>query len=573
MKLFGWGRTWQLVKSRYRLLCVLLLAISTLCWSMDVARMQYGNADQLVDGFLFKNAHTIRGSIFPASHTLLFKWPLFWILSLLHNSRNASIILTALVAMITVGIFSLLLYRIDQRPLVFGTVCLGLASVLTLIPAQTLGGVTAPLNMSMLTGRNLEYIEYIGILVLYIRAGVWRSWQWIIASLALAVLGASDLLFMWWSIGGSIVLLGISYIGHLREYAATAKRWLSGSVLGWAGAYLLLYVLGKYAVVITRSGTDSPGFVHDWGAVRSAIPYLLKGLLLNFGITKSNGRWAIIPAAINMAIASGCMYAAYRLIQSMVHTRLRDHGSKAMQLFSMLFATTCAAMTAYVITDHPYQADARYLSIALFTGFLGLVLYACTTQIRPDILFMLSGIFFVGIISGIITTHTFTNRTLANSSLRLRDERIALALQEHPVDVLVGDYWRVYPIKTMTAHTGQNVLPLTGCFEPVSSLRSNAWRVNLLTHSFAYILSSSPSGTPFPICNLRSIEFIYGYPTAITVIAGNADHPSEILLFYSNGASDDLEKGVVPPRPVSGVPTEGRATPTGSTITPLADPS
>src|SRR5882672_11038931 len=156
-----------------------VLLLSTLGWALASARVQQGNADQLVDGFLFEDGRTFHQALFPATHTLLFKWPLFWSLRWFHFSLGAYSALTAFTALATVGAFAYLLYRIERRPLVFGTVCLALASVLALVPAQVLGGVTAPLNMAMLTGRNLEYVVYVGALVLQARTKRFRGWQWV----------------------------------------------------------------------------------------------------------------------------------------------------------------------------------------------------------------------------------------------------------------------------------------------------------------------------------------------------------------------------------------------------------
>jgi len=144
---------------------------------------------------------------------------------------------------------------------------------------------------------------------------------------------------------------------------------------------------------------------------------------------------------------------------------------------------------------------------------------------------------------------------LATSQLNRRNEIFASMLQKHPVDTLVGDYWRVLPIRALSKRAGQNVIPLRSCFRPVDSLRSDAWQHNLLTHSFAYIVSVRPAGTPFPVCNLRTVEFMYGAPTDIQLIAGSQRNPAELLLFYNNGASDRKGTPAVPPRPVSGAPT------------------
>src|SRR3954471_18427487 len=65
-------------QSLYLLASLLVLAASTAFWAVLSAHVEIGNADQLSDPYLFSNAATFHGAIFPSTHTFLLKWPIFW---------------------------------------------------------------------------------------------------------------------------------------------------------------------------------------------------------------------------------------------------------------------------------------------------------------------------------------------------------------------------------------------------------------------------------------------------------------------------------------------------------------
>ncbi len=126
-------------------------------------------------------------------------------------------------------------------------------------------------------------------------------------------------------------------------------------------------------------------------------------------------------------------------------------------------------------------------------------------------------------------------------------------MTHHPVDVLVGDYWRVVPIK-QAASQSLTVLPLGSCTQPRNTLSSLAWQPNLAHHSFAYLLSLDPSLTDFPRCTLNQIIQTYGRPNSSTLIAGSLSHPKELLLFYDHGIRKSAPKTTPSPPPSTVLP-------------------
>jgi hypothetical protein len=558
------------IKKAYVAVSALILALSTVAWALAAARLGQGNADQLADGFLFQDAQTFSNAQFPAAHTQLLKWPLFWLLAAAHNARWAYLSMTVVLALLTVGLLVYVVYRINRRPLVFATICLGLASILALVPAQVHGSVTAPLSLAMITGRNVEYLVYIASLILFVRASAIASWQWGAGVALLGLLLASDHFFLPVTLAGGFGLWLISYVWRQPQLSGLARRWLLGSGVAWLVSYILLWIVRQFTYVVGPSSSPY-GWIDGINNVHQAMAGLFKGLLLNFGITTGPGKLTVITAAANAIIALATVYAVAKVI---THIRAAPQKlSRAQLLTIMLLLSSVVAVVLYVGTNHPYVADARYLSLLFFTGAIAVATYARQIRLIPKYYYIAGVVLAVATIIGTAGAWQHTNQILAHNELLRRNAVIAHALSKHPEQILVGDYWRVLPIKELTKNASQQIMPLTSCAQPRQVLTSKAWNKRLQTHSFAYLLPVLPAGTPFGTCTLQFVEFLYGPPSSMLVVAGTARSPAELLLFYNDGAADNQGRTILPPKPVLGAPTEGEAMPTGSMMTPLDAPS
>ncbi len=546
-----------------------VLGVSTLAWSLVIARQQLGNADQLADGFLFTDWRTFHQAQFPAAHTQLFKWPLFWLLGALHNATSAYMASTVVLSLVTVGGLAYGLYKIVRRPALLATLYLGLACVLTLVPAQVLGNVSSPLSLAMVTGRNLEYLLYIGVLLLLLPSARKYEWQrWSLAALLLGLLVASDQLFLVLSLGGAAALLLCAYSWSRRALVNLGWVWLAVSSAGWVLSRLLFW--GFEQITTIADGATNFAVLH-LAAVHSATTYGVKGVLLNFGITARAGHLAIVPAILNTLLLGLAVCAAYVVSRRALHSAALPN--RATTLVLLLGLSTIAAFVAFVATNHPAAADARYLTISLFVGFVALAAHGRTLRLNQELLYGCSGLLLLGALLGLIATVHHTNQTMASDPLRVRNQQVAQALAKHNVEVLVGDFWRILPIREDTKQAAQPILPLTGCLQPRLSLASLAWQHDLYNHSFAYLLPLQSGAIPFGRCSVQTMVFTYGRPTSVVRISGSAHNPTELLLFYNDGASRRHGIDTAPFTPVFGVPTEGTAKPTGSTMVPLADPS
>lgn len=538
---------------KYAVVSVVILFATTFLWSLLGAKVQQGNADQLVNPYLFEHANTFHKALIPAQHTFFIKWPLFLLVKLLGYSSFAYISVTVLSVLATVGIFAFILYKIESRPRIFGTLCLALTSVLLLIPAQPYAGALLPVNMAMIATRNLEYVIYIASLFMLIRSWRIRAWSFWTGVLILAVLMASDKLFLTLSLGGAAIALVVYALASGWNLVGLSVRWLVGSFVAAAGALGIIQVLDKFTIV-TGSGALGPyGVVHSSHDLILGAVYGVLGLLTNFGANPAYDTTVIKnmphqlisrltgiggPAyIINGLILATGLFIVWRVVKSsIVHNKNADIKlSQPYRLSIAVIWTSVAALGAFVISNHYFAVDARYLTIILFAVFISAAAFTSQRQWHPERVATVGIIICVGILFGIATlfkTQAGENKALA--IINQRDKLVAQALKHHHVDVLVGDYWRVVPTKLMSGNT-IDVMPLTDCTDPRQNLTSQAWQTDINKHSFAYLLSLDKSLTDYLNCSLDQITKSYGRPNSSVVIAGSQDNPTELLLFYDLG--------------------------------------
>ncbi|MEK7059261.1 MAG: PIG-L family deacetylase, partial [Patescibacteria group bacterium] len=127
----------------------------------------------------------------------------------------------------------------------------------------------------------------------------------------------------------------------------------------------------------------------------------------------------------------------------------------------------------------------------------------------------------------------------ALGDLDQRNKVIVRTIENHRVDVLVGDYWRVLPIK-LAGNSKQLVSPLADCTTQRQILTSGQWQPDLRHNSFAYLLTLDGSKTGYPHCDLSQIVAAYGLPNASALIEGTLSRPKELLLFYDRGVHKAL---------------------------------
>ncbi len=534
---------------------------TTLLWGILGARLQAGNADQLVDSYLFEAAQTYNGASFPAQHTFLLKWPLFWLQSVFGLNSGSFIIMTLLIVLLTVAGLVYLVRRIEARPAVRSALYLALASVLLLTPPVPYAGALLPTNLAMLTTRNIEYLLYIAALIILAKDSLQPKRRFLIGSLGLGVLFVSDGLFPALAIGGALLLLILSVIQKRVEVRAFAQRWLGAAVVAYVAAAIVLRITNWFAPGTINGQVDPYRLVHSAHDFVLAIFYGFSALLTNFGanpgysartlhdipnrVVQELGSVALFGYTINIALFGLAMYSGYQILNKTFFGKRSKHSIQsetvalATHLSLALLASTIVAMVSFVATEHYYVVDSRYLAIFMFTGIISIAVFMRAKTISGSqiriVLIICSLAVASGCYSAVKTYHEAVQATLPYTQ---RNEKVEQELESHKVSVLVGDYWRVVPIK-LASQNNQNVTPLADCTTPRDILTSTTWQPNLNTHSFAYLLTLDGSATNYPACSLDQIIKTYGTPTQSIVIAGSIATPRELLLFYDLGRVTD----------------------------------
>jgi LmbE family N-acetylglucosaminyl deacetylase len=550
----------------YMALSVVILFVTTIFWSLLSAKIQAGNADQLVNTDLFKNSATFRNATFSSTHSFLLKWPIFWFIKLFGATNLDFIIFTIVIVIITVAALLAIIYKIERRPLVFGTICLALASVLLLVPAQPYAGDILPVNMAMLATRNLEYIVYILSLIIIIRLPRIKSWGFWLAVACLSLLIASDKLFLVFSIGGALIALIVYGSCRAWKFVTNSINWLSLGIIASVIAIIILALIN--AGHITHLSNQSSIGPYNMSSKASNFAlgslYAVLGLFTNFGANPAYDSTVVrnIPHALLVRLTSLggpayvinaviLIFGLYVIIRLLHNSWAHKQGKKVLTdkasiLSIMLIWTTIIAFISFIATDHYYAVDARYLTISLFAIFISVAVYVRGKHWRSDFMVVAGVLLIVSIILGLFTaSRTYTAEKNALASQNQRNSTIAQVSTRQPVDVLVGDYWRVVPTN-LVAHNKLNILPLSSCTVPLQILSSTAWQPNLYKHSFAYLLTLNGNLTNYPNCTLKQVVNYYGRPNTSVLIAGTLSQPKELLLYYDNGIHKGTSKNPQP---------------------------
>jgi LmbE family N-acetylglucosaminyl deacetylase len=558
----------------YLALAVIVLLITTLFWSLLGASLHRANADQIVDPYLFSNWSVFHGATFPGAHTFLIKWPLFVLISMVGVSGHSLAAATTAVVLLTVGVLAWLLYRIERRPLVIGTILLGLSAVLLLVPAQPYAGGILPVNMAMLATRNIEYIVYIMSLVLLIKSKGFKSLSFIGAVLLLGLLVASDKLFLSLSAGGALLALFVYALVQNWRLVTLSVRWLVASILAGVVATVLLVLINLSGLthIAGESGANPYSFVQDGKTGLLAIVYALLGIGSNFGANPAfdatvlrdvplqavRRLFAVSGAAyiVNVLVLLAGVFAAFHVAVVSMRTKKNPHiaADNPYALALLLFWTTLAAGSVFIATSHYYAVDARYLAISLFALFVAVAVAGRKRKWRPELLTSVGLVLLVAILLGITgAVRVHRQNEAALQPINNRNALVSQILSRHKVDALVADYWRALPI-TLESHSQVHIAPLADCTTLRQGLSSTAWQPDLRHHSFAYLISLDKSLTDFPNCSLQQITATYGNPNTTVLIAGEVSAPKELLLFYDRGQQP---------------PSQGQVPEIFSTVTPV----
>ena len=535
---------------------ICILSLTTILWSGLSSLLQQNNADQIVNPYLFESGATWHGALLPAQHSFLFKWPIFLLVKLFGYTNLTYEVFTVLIVLATVLLFIYILSRIEKRPLVLGTIILALSSVLLLVPAQPYSGGILPVNMAMISTRNLEYVLYIASLYFLVKTKKFFCRESVFAISLLALLLASDKLFLTVSVSAAIIALATYSVKKKWHFVTISSQWLVISVVSAVVALAVIWAINElhFTHINSQSIIGPYGAAHASKTFALGFIYAFSGVFTNLGANPAFNALTLreIPTQIfhnvislygfafiiNIGIAlTGLGVAVSSVLSSIGITKSSTvKPSTAHNLSILLLWSTIAVLILFVASNHYYVVDSRYLTLALFSLFITLSVWTSQKKrINISLLTIYVGILVLSIISGIFgTIHIHTDQTKALQTINDRNSRINKTLTYHNVQYLVGDYWRVLPIKQQSK-SNQKIVPLESCTQNRQILTSTTWQPNLKHKSFAYLLTRHGSLTDYPNCSINTVISTYGLPNSSAVISGKLGDPDEILLFYDYG--------------------------------------
>lgn len=564
-KLKSWRKAWRrnykktrrLIRSRkfakkYVLGSLIFLAITTVYWSLVSAGIHSHNADQVVDPALFKDIRTLRGAGFPAAHSELIKWPLFWLIAAFNSSGLILSFVTIGLSLLTVAAIVYIFYRSIKRPLYFGTSILALASVLFLIPAEPYPGALLPLNFAMVTTRNLEYVLYLGGLWLIMRNKSFRKPNVWLAILLFGLLFASDNLFLTTSLLGAALMTLVYGLAKKTNLRQIGVSWLGVSVIGALLSSLIVRFVNT-ANIATIGGLRSPyTFVHNVHDLGIGVIFSVSHLFTNFGANPAYSQTIVrnIPSSIyrnifsfgalslilNLTFLGFGLAAAWLLVKESLTKKFAKLNTTQVLGLSLI-SSAIVSTFAFVASQHYYAVDARYLQMTSFALFVAAAWRMKRVKLAADSLIVVGLLSVLGVVLSVVyIAHIHTQANQIEDYMSKRNQAIISVLKHHPVDAVVGDYWRVIPLGR-EANMNFTTMPLDNCVNQRSALSSKAWQLDLKSHSFAYILSLDRSLTDFPNCSLEQVATAYGRPNSSVLIDGDPNQPKELLLFYDKGSN------------------------------------
>jgi LmbE family N-acetylglucosaminyl deacetylase len=527
---------------------------TTIYWARTTALLHMTNADQLVNTYL---ARHVSESTFPAAHTFLMKLPIFMANHWLGASTQSFVTMTVILTLITVIGLGYGICRIESRSPVRASLLMALTSILLYVPMQVSDGVPLPVNMAMMTTRNIEYLLFIAALYGTFRAAKYRSW-WILAAwIFMTVLFVSDRLFVAMSVGGAVCAVVMGLLSRRRRLVTASLRWMSVSVGALVGSVGIIYALNALKVTQIISAGFSP---YQPVFSLKGLAYSFVSIVTNFGAnplydtTIHQWSWQLFASRIatfaglgygvNMLLFVVIAALVVRFIWKCAHRSYRLTPGR-LTAIALLYATV-ATVVAFACTNHTYYLDARYLGISLFAGMI-----AATYGLR-DIRFLASqraayvcvtmGILCVAAASGVAAVQShYAAAKKVDSTLTSRNEFIASALRQLNTTTLVADYWRAVPIYGQTQRQDMRIVPLSNCLHTkgvLTDTRNADWQKD----SFAYLYTFGKTNTDFPSCDPEEVIQAYGLPSRVVVVDGSAENPKEMLLFYDKGVDKESLK-------------------------------
>jgi len=527
----------------------LVLISTTTYWTLLSTKVESFNSDQLSAPYVFSSFNQIMTSSLTGAHTYLLKWPLFWFIKSYSYAHWTYYLTTLFCVLVTVISLAYMVIKLEKRPIYSGSILLALSSVLLLIPAQSYPGSLLPLNMAMLTTRNIEYVLFIASIYLVFKSKKILSLPSFSSLFILILLFTSDQMFLAIGLGGSILAITVLLSKKHWKVLGDLDRWFWYSFASTVTSYILIGLLtsNKIFSKLASIGDSYFSFTSNIKAIYLGLFYSITGALSNFGanpayfnveikkfpsdLTNSLFSSSLIPSLTNIAVVLFIIYSIYKLI---VKKGYIDSESINNRVLLVLLFSSLSLFILFTFTNHYYAADGRNLGLLLFTGFISIANYSKLINIKQNVLKYTILVLSISVIVGLFSFNNIYQKQFnAFSENNRRDSIVVNELRSQKIPYIVGSYWRVYHIQYLFG-SGINPYPTDLC---INSSNSDFLRADLKSKTFGYLLSYDKNLTGQEGCQTDEIIKKIGNPNRSVVVNGNLSNPKELLLTYQHGAN------------------------------------
>ena len=538
-------------------LSIIVLIGSSLYVGQKSGLIQTNNHDNLIDNYLFENKETFQNALFPAAHTFLLKWPIFALSAQFGNTQEVYVIGTMAMYLLTVIGFMVVVFFLSRKNLlVTSLVGLMFSAILMMVPAQPIDGTLLPLNMAMITTRNIEFLFLFAFIYLILKAKKILSWQFITSVIVLGLLGATDKYYLMIELVAAALYIGFHFSPLNKNkggYQLSVFLPLIAGAISYLFANALLLAIDSFGITNIPNSTKTAPFalIGSVWQMFEATAGAIQGMLANFGanIFGKNLGLSILPNSLNGLLFIAACYCAYLLLSKRVSKNLQQTTTYKYVLWLILIFI--GSFVIFIASDHSYLVDGRYLTTTVFAGLasVALVLGVSKFKSKNNILILMTvvALLIMPIYALVARQNYARSFSTTYAEIGERIESAAEIAKQHDVAVFAGDYWFVSPVRLKAENSFEPVLMSTDvCDETNSFLTSTSWHQpdeNVKT-SALYILKDADetNNTYNHGCTIDYLNNKYGEPEFEYIIRGTFEDPIDIIRIYPYDIREKLHQ-------------------------------
>lgn len=489
------------------------------------------NYDQSIINYLFDSFETAKEAIMPLEHTFFLKWPLFALGGLLGNTHSVFIALTIGVYLATVcSLLAVIFYATGKRYDITALMAFVLSALLLLIPAQQSPGDVMPVNMAMITTRNIEYVLYILFCYFAVKSRKLFDNSGTLSFLLIFLLIISDSLMFYLAALGSVLYILHGYY-RTRKIDMSRLSILMYVALAYIGSRIVIAIINMlgFIRINVESASVSDTTNDSVQAVFNAILNGIEAVMRNFGADIFNDRpsLSLLIGFAGLLFFGVCLYATKERMTKGNARLLKNKLDAWDRAGELLVFSALAAFLFYIGIKRGDGLAVRYLGIFLFAGVYMLTLWLRDMNRRSlrKVYFPVIGLLIaftpVALVYSVYAANVSIKET-SSSVFGIKDaDFIADTLEQKDVDLLIGIYY-ISVLSRYESNNALEIVPVTdyGCLPTVK---------RYLTSMYWYSPHRESENTAVYVINDGNKKKTINNGCPSDVLEDKLGHPSEVV--------------------------------------------